>query len=216
MRSTWVALFIIFALGGCARDGRPKLSYPVVDTQYKLKSAAHWNVVASDVARQLCSRSSGLPIYVPKLSVDTTFSRVFSSQLKSGLQDSGCVLASSTSNAVDVSVSVDEVRHATLSDRRFAPGELTLLASGVLVLRDMATPVTNAVDFYALSLIALDGYSFIKDLSNPPGTEIVLSISARRNDEVVMHKTNIYYIEELDAELFSLGRRFKVVGSKND
>jgi hypothetical protein len=190
----------------------------MVESQNKLKSASHWNIVAVDLARQSCAKSSGLPVYIQKASTETTFSKVFSSQLKSGLLDSGCTLATSPLNAAEVSVAVDQVMHTNFSNQRFSPGELTALAAGVLVLRDVTNPISmrNAVDYSAATLLAIDGYSYIKDLNNPPDTEIVLTVSVKANDETIMHKTNIYYIDSSDAELFtaSMGREYKIVGIK--
>jgi hypothetical protein len=210
MRFFAVALISV-ALTGCAiHDGKPKVSNFDVIEQNKLKSASHWRVVAEDVANQISQKASSQPVYVPS-GADTAFSKVFASQLKSSLLAKGYALSPTPTGALEIAVSVEEVQHVTLN--RYAPGTLSALAAGVLVLREFTDTSRQAVGSSAGLLVAQDIFRSAQEFDKRPNTEIVLTSVASKGGVVLSHNTNVYYLDSIDSSLFSVtGRQFRVVG----
>lgn len=212
MKASLVVIAAIVGLVGCAiNDGRPVPGNFVVNDQNKLKSAAHWRVVAEDVANQFSLKSSGQSVYVVPADVDTTFSKVFASQLKSSLAANGYTLSQSKAGAIEISVTVDEVQHVTL--KRYAPGTLSVLAAGVLVLRDFTETARQAVGAIAGITLATDAIISANEITKRSDTEIVLTTVATKDGVVLMHTTNVYYLDSADTSLFTNStRQFKLVG----
>jgi hypothetical protein len=208
-----VALFVSMAVAGCAiHDGRPKVGAFEVIEQNKLKSAAHWRVVAEDVAGQISAKAPAQPVFIPS-GTDTTFSKVFASQLRSSLLAKGYALSPTKAGALEISVTVEEVQHVTLN--RYSPGTLSKLAAGVLVLREFTDTARQAVGAVAGLLIAEDIIRSAQELDKRPNTEIVLTSVATKDGVVLSHNTDVYYLDSVDSSLFSVtGRQFKVVGGK--
>jgi hypothetical protein len=205
------AIFLTTLLTGCAiHDGKPKVATFEVTEQNKLKSASHWRVVAEDVAAQISKKAPAQPVYVPA-GVETTFSKVFASQLKSSLLAKGYALSSTRAGALEISVAVEEVQHVTVS--RYTPGTLSKLAAGVLVLREFTDTSRQAAGAVAGLLIAEDAVRSIQEMGKRPSTEIVLTSVATKNGAVLSHNTDVYYLDSVDSSLFSVtGRQFKVLG----
>lgn len=212
MKSRLIVLAAVLGLAGCAiHDGRPAPSYFSVADQGKLKSAAHWRVVAEDVAKQFSLKSSGQAVYVVPAETETTFSKVFASQLRSSLAARGHALSPTQAGAIKISVTIDQVQHVTLD--RYKPGTLSSLAAGVLVLREFTDTYRQSIGAAAGLAVAADAIASANELTARPDTEIVLTSVATKDGVVLMHDTSVYYLDSVDSSLFTPAtRQFKVVG----
>lgn len=222
MRNTAIlGLLPALFLSGCAiHDGRPAVSTLDVPSQTKLKSASHWQVVATDVATQIDAslkqnNQAGTPIWVPAGNPGSAFSKVFASQLQSSLMQRGLSVVDQQGGALEVSVTTEAVWHG--ADRHvYRPGTYTALTAGVLVLRDAVLHHANPVGPIMGAAVALDVARTVEEFSGRPFTEIVLTTSVKKGSAFVMHRTDVYYVDEVDAALFDIRQReFKVVGQKS-
>jgi hypothetical protein len=221
MRKTVIpGLLSVLLVSGCAiHDARPLVSDPEVPAQYKLKSAAHWQVVAADVASQVDAglkqgNFARVPLQVSDGKPGSKFSTVFASQLRSRLVQQGLTVVESSPAAIDVSVAVEQVRHGK-PRRAYRPGILTALTAGVLVVRD-AVLHESSVNVTGMAFaMALDASQSLQEFLERPSTEVVLTTALKHNGIYVMHRTDVYYVDEVDAGLFDGGQRqFNVVGMK--
>ena len=207
-----VLLGVLAVTTGCAiHDGRPPVANYHPEAQHKLKSVSHWQIVADDIASQIepVAKAEGQPVFVPTAPT-TSFSKVFTSQLRSSLVRKGVRVNSTESGALVINVNVDEVRHVTLD--RYKPGSLTALAAGVLVLREATNTLRSTIGAGAALLVAEDAYRTFSELEKRPSTEIVITTTAEKNAQYAIHKTDAYYIDSVDSSLFTdTGRQFPVV-----
>jgi hypothetical protein len=210
----FAAFFAALASGCALHDGRPMSSTMEIAPVPKLKSSAHWHVVANDVSNSLIAtaRSQQKPLWVADIP-KTTFGRVFSSQLLSNLVASGVVVSKTNPEALQISFSTEEVEH--VSPWRYKPGTLTLLSANVAVIRGgILGRIDSAGAILGLGAISDIGMS-LNEMSERPSTEIVLTTKIERNGQLLMHRTDSYYIDGVDSSLFSAptGKNFKVVGA---
>ncbi len=203
--------FLILTTGCAIHDGRPPVARYTPEAQHKLKSVTHWQIVADDIASQIepVAKAGNQSVFVPTTPA-TSFSKVFSSQLRSSLLKKGVRVSSAESGALVINVNVDEVRHVTLD--RYKPGTLTALAAGVLVLREATDSLRSTIGAGAALLVAADAYRTFTELDKRPSTEIVITTTAEKNAQFAIHKTDAYYIDSVDSSLFTeTGRQFPVV-----
>ncbi|MFN5080017.1 MAG: hypothetical protein ACK5EV_04750 [Burkholderiales bacterium] len=213
----FAAFFAALASGCALNDGRPMSSTMEIAPVPKLKSSTHWQVVANDVANNLITtaRDQQKPLWitdVPK----TKFGAVFSSQLLSNLVSSGVVVSRSSPEALQISFSTEEVQH--LSPWHYKPGTLTVLSTNVAVIRGalLGTILRNTPSGAIIGLgVGNDIALTLNEMSERPSTEIVLTTKIERNGQLLMHRTDSYYIDGVDSSLFSAptGKNFKVVGA---
>lgn len=222
MRNTAIlGLLPALFLSGCViHDGRPTVSTLDVPAQTKLKSASHWQVVATDVATQIDasfkeSNLEATPLWVPASNPGSTFSNVFSSQLQSSLMKRGLSVVDQKAGALEVSVKTEAVWHGVDRDA-YRPGTYTALAAGVLVIRDAVLRHANPVGPIMGLALAVDAAKTIEEFSGRPFTEIVLTTSVKKDGAFIMHRTDVYYVDGVDAGLFDTRHReFKIVGQKS-
>lgn len=128
-----------FSLAGCvSTDG---VSFPVsfpAASQYKLKSAAHWQLIAEDVAGQMkqslmAQNHLQAAIYLEEPAQPTAFERSLLPMLRAGLLSQGLKVSVRSQDAAVLKVQVSKVSHVA----SYRPGTLTLLGGGLLVLREI-------------------------------------------------------------------------------
>lgn len=209
-------------ISGCTNfDGRPLVATYSPPPEYKLKSIAHWNIIANDVATQIqntlqpadplnsidqSTRPNVLPaIYIASPNA-TDFDKVLSSQLQSNLLAKGFEIKSTPKNALTINFKINAVMHTQVrKEPRYAPGTLTALTAGILVIRDTAlyNPTTSGLVTTSMGLaVAADLYALWLDMNKRPNTEIALTTYAQVGDKYVIHQTDSYYIDTVDTGLF--------------
>lgn len=210
------------ALTGCVSvDGVSKPASFPASPQYKLKSVAHWKLIAQDVAAQtavsLRRRSStNTPLYLRMPEQATPFERNFLPMLRSALLENGLKVTNQSEGAAELQIQVDRIAHAPA----YRAGTLTLLGGGLLVLRDIVTHdstyLTNAGG--ALAAIAAD--VAMTRHRPPPELELVLSVHVRHGNEYRVSQDHVYYLSSEDRYVYEnppvtapTGRVFEVQGA---
>lgn len=196
----WGILVVVsLMVTACSRV--PIASNHMVSFQKKAKSAHHWDVLAADVAAQISQAINSKEITVKKrLSVaapdsESSFNRAFSNFLINALVNKGLNVTKDKNDSSYISFETQLIRHNS-SRYTHIPGSFTLLANGVWVLR-------NATDYaqYIVPPMALDA---LMSLYAGPQShiELVVTSSIYEDNRYVLRRSDIYYVETEDVDLF--------------
>ncbi len=199
-----VIVGILLTLPGCARI--PQSNGYRFSTQHKMQAAHHWDLLAKDVARQVNDeliRQEFLetPVYIENICnkaeeeqacVDTPFAKGFNELLTTHLVNFGVpTLAEKDENALTIEQKVQMIYHKSGRISRFWPGVLTTLTSSIIALYDAPWQaqalVTSAFADAAGGARTINGHY-----------EIIISTSIVHENRYLMHKSDIYYINDLD------------------
>lgn len=190
---------IILSLTACSRV--PIASNHIVSLQKKAKSAHHWDVLADDVSSQIFQAISSNSIKVnKKLTIDppkteSTFNRAFTNFMINGLVNNGLIVTKDKADTTAISFETHLVKHNS-SRHTHIPGSYTFLANGLWVLR-------NASDYaqYILPPMAIDAImTFYAGPQTP--IELIVTTSIYENNRFVFRRSDLYYIETEDVNLF--------------
>lgn len=183
--------------------------------QPKLQAAAHWNVIARDVAKQI---SAGLkekrPLYLNQSSSTTTFDRAFSNQLISALVANGFPVQKAPAGALTVDVDTQSVHFAANRPQYRYAGLPTALATGVWAL--VAADAT-AGGVLTAGVAAADAYSWFHSefaTGETPQTEIIVTISVSDATQYLARSTNVYYVADADSSMYEPPQPPRVVQTK--
>ncbi|MFV0421306.1 hypothetical protein [Oleidesulfovibrio sp.] len=193
-------------LGGCGvyRSQLPVAATYPAEPQYKMQSAGHWQVLASDVADRI-EKALGdrddlltIPLYLRSPSsrpFSVGFYRLLTSELVSrGLQ----VSLNKEKDNVNVDYDVYVVHHSARYQRP-PIGTFTAIAAGVSAARGLES--------IAEWIPAAIGAGVLADLASgavarPSDKEVVISVSMAYNNRYVVHSSSVYYINDPDWELY--------------
>ncbi|MBS0610218.1 MAG: hypothetical protein JSS19_12810, partial [Proteobacteria bacterium] len=132
-----VAAGTAFALAGCGSAPIPLAKNFELTSQYKVRSAGHWELVSRDVVAQTRAtlEKSGYapntPLHVAAPAQPSAFDLGFRDFLITGLVQDGAAVQQSPGAVLEVSYNTQVVRHN--SDRpHFIPGQFTMLAGGLM------------------------------------------------------------------------------------
>jgi hypothetical protein len=203
MRKAAVFL-ILFCCSGALWSCRSQI--PVAETypatgQKKMQAAHHWDVLANDVAGRvedvLDERDdlSGVPLDVEPAG-EGVFHEVFAELLKSRLVSRGLPVAARPEGAMALASEVRLVRHNSRFQRP-PPGLLTAVGTGIAVARDVTAEWLYAAA--GLGLLADVGVGYLTTASD---VEVVISSSLVHRNRYVMHTSDVYYINEPDADQY--------------
>lgn len=210
LKPFFAALVCVPFFTGCSHlAGVPSAEPFPESTQKKAKSAAHWNIIAGDVAEQTASLSQhpelqGKPLFVSPSSDNSEFSRAFQSMLISKLVNSGLSVATNPDAAIEVTYESQVVRHLA-GQGDYQPGTLAALAGGVLVARQIVVSDVSPSGMAAgaTALIAgadlLGSYARLRSATN---TEVIITTSLVNNKRFLMRKTDVYYVEDAEGVMF--------------
>lgn len=178
------------------------VSFPAA-SQYKLKSAAHWQLIAEDVAGQMkqslmTQDPLQAAIYLEEPAQPTAFEKSWLPMLRAGLLSQGLKVSARPQDAAVLKVQVSKVSHVA----SYRAGTLTLLGGGLLVLRDIvehnSTILTNAGG--ALAAIAAD--VAMTRHRPPPELELILSVSVQKEGRYLATSNQIYYLLSEDLNMY--------------
>lgn len=215
---------VALTTAGCASQVPVAETYPV-SYQKKAKAAHHWDVLASDVVSQTeaslekVNYLDGRALYVMPPREKTVFNQAFGNFLTTQLVNRGLPVTPNPAGAVTVQYETQVVQHH--SDRpNYAPGTLTALTAGVLVARDIALHASTGSQIAGgMALVALSDVGLGHLAGGPTKTEVIVTTSITADDRFVMRKSDIYYLEDVDADLFMVPqpapspvKRWRVVG----
>lgn len=220
VKSTWALLVLALAVSGCASQVPHAERFPP-SSQLMPKASKHWETMADDIARQ--SKSSlervadrSAPVYVARSPEQTVFSRAFHEFLVTRLVQHGIAVSQRPQGAVRLEYQSQLVRHG--SERHvYYPGSITALTGGLLVARDIARHGISPLGFAALG-IGTDIAASLIDGTQPTKLELIVTSSVVVDGRYVMRKSDVYYLDEADANLFTSPRQtpvreYRVVGA---
>ncbi len=218
MRLTVLALGVALSCTGCATSTplMPQAERYPASTQKKPLAVQHWGAIAADVAMQTkltLDQNNFLKqraLYVAP--GNSVFEQSFSKYMISNLVARGIPVANSPEGAVEVKYNVQVVQHKpgfNPTEQSYIPGSATGGIAGLWILRDAVLHASR--DAWIVGSIgvaaAYDVYKILeseknKHLTNSTNTELVISTSIADNGRYQMHKTDAYYIEQVEASFF--------------
>jgi hypothetical protein len=202
MKTSLLLAVCFLTLAGCASQIPIAANHPI-STQKKAKAVHHWDLLAGDVTEQTVATlkkgaiAAETPLFVAFPPDNTPFSKAFRNLLITRMVNQGLPVTNVGGNAVELQYETQLVRH---NSSRYAhiPGSFTALASGIWVLRDIATAGLPG----AVAVAALADYGAGLYAGGAPGTELLVTSSIIVDKKYVMRKNDIYYIEDADVPLF--------------
>lgn len=209
---------------GCAQmQGVPSAErFPAADLK-KVKSAQHWDVIASDVAAQTASVLKGLPdgrnrpLYVAAPG-NGTFPLAFRSLLISRLLGQGLPVSTQQDGAATVRYESQVIRHT--DGRAQVPGgvEIATLAGGILVARQIGVSNASNTARFATATALVAGSALASaagQYSRPTNTELIITTTIASGGRYLLSKSDVYYVEDADGAMYdsaSSTKRMEVVG----
>lgn len=205
-RTRFVATLLFLPLfAGCATpySEAPLATNFLTSKQPKLQAAAHWNVIAGDVAKQI---SSGLkdkrPLFVDQSSVKTAFDRAFTNDLISALVAEGHIVMKTPAGALSVDVDTQTVRFSPNRPQYNYAGIATALTTGVWALHQ-AHATAGAV--LVAGVASADAYSWFRAefaTGETPQTEIIVTASVSDASQYLARSTSVYYVADTDRQMY--------------
>lgn len=205
-RRIFTAFALTAALAGCATpySEAPLATNFTTSKQPKVQAAAHWNVIANDVAKQLASslkaKSASPVLYVNQATNKTDFDRVFSSQLISALLAEGCTVQKNPAGAFAVDIDTQAVQFSANRPQYNYAGAATTLTAGVWALHN-ATPAGIATAV----VVGADAYMWFRSefaTGATPQMEIVVTASVSDSRQYLARNTSVYYVADADSGLY--------------
>lgn len=204
---------------GCASQVPVAENYPY-STQKKVRAAHHWDVIATDIARETQKAVSEgkvratQPLFVVPPQENTAFTRAFHNFLVTRLVREGLTVTEDRRGALEVRYETQVVRHE--SDRyAHRPGTLTALVAGILVGRNVHTWDATEKGLGALALAAGADVA-IGDAASVTKTELLVTTSIIDAGRYALRKSDVYYIEDEDGSLYrqfrQWGKEWRIVG----
>ncbi|WP_456385885.1 hypothetical protein [Desulfolithobacter sp.] len=199
-------LVVLLFLFGCSHTPQP-VGYPATE-QRKMQAVHHWDVLALDVANEINNelirqgyletpvyvRSSGIGEGQGDLSGTAPFDEAFHDLLVTRLVQFGVpTLNSPGQNGLVVEYKVQVINHRDSGNisQRVWPGMLTLLGSGITVLRHVSSDYLTLLGSMFADVAA-------STYENTGRYEVVVSTSIVNNSRYLMHRSDIYYIDDPD------------------
>ncbi len=206
------ALACLQLVAGCATPYNevPLATNFPTSKQPKLQTAAHWNVIAGDVAKQISADLKDTrPLFVDQSSVKTTFDRAFTNDLISALVANGHTVMKSPDGALSVDVNTQTVRFSPNRPQHKHVGVATALATGVWALNGISLgTLTWEKTLGASAAVAAgaDSYAWFQSefaTGETPQTEIIVTTSVSDASQYISRSTSIYYVADTDSQLYA-------------
>ena len=198
----------VASMMGCATKSPIPLAENFdLTVQPKVRSAGHWDLVSRDVVSQTLAtlEKSGVPagteVHVGLPANPSPFDLAVRDFLITKFVQSGANVQQMAGQGLEVSYHAQLVRHN--SDRpHFVPGQFTMITAGVMAAYGLRHEYIDTQLVGALGLAALADYGASINTGGPTNTEMVLTTTVMRGGQYVARKTDVYYLENVDAPLF--------------
>lgn len=206
-------------LSGCAQSPLPIAGNFQMTEQKKVRSAGHWQIIAQDAAKEMlkmlddagAAANARVSLVAPER--PSEFDKAFHELLTTALVQSGRRVSTQEANTLKLTYKAQLVKHESPRPL-FAPGSLTMLATGVWVLHAISKESVDVMRAASIGAGALLDFGASLSSGGPTSTELVLTTSASTPDQILARKTDVYYLEEADSNLFNASqatRAMKVV-----
>lgn len=223
VHTTGAAMAIAAMLAGCATpysEAPLATNFPTTK-QEKMQAAAHWNVIAKDVAAQITSKlAEKRPLHVAQPAGKSAFERAFSNQLISSLVANGQTVMKHSAGALSVEVDTQVVGFSANRPQYRHTGTATALTAGIWALH-VGEATAGAV--LASAVVAADAYSWFRSefaTGETPKTEIIVTTSVSDGNQYLSRNTSVYYVADFDKALYEAAgaglsaRNIKVSGGE--
>lgn len=199
----------VAVLAGCASKAPIPLAENFeLTVQPKVRSAGHWDLLSRDVVAQTLGtlEKSGIDpntqLHVALPPNPSEFDLAFREFLITKLVQTGAGVRQRPDQALlEVTYHTQVVRHN--SDRpHFIPGQFTMLASGLIAAYGLRN---QHLDMHLLASLGVTGamdYAASVNTGGPTHTEMILTTTVTRDGQYIARKTDVYYLENVDAPLF--------------
>lgn len=206
----------IIVLSGCSSPVPVATNFSRSE-QKVARTAHHWSVVADDVVTQTLAKVNstdeliGREIYIPKIKDASQFDvslRDF--MLTHIVSRNATVVVCKNNNKSSDKKELEIVYESKLIKHdadvtHYSPGQLTLLGAGVAVLRNaLASDLTRGQQNIATigAFGIADAYASFYTI--PTRTELLITTTIAENNKYIYRKSDVYYVPDDDAELFTL------------
>jgi len=202
-----IVLFLALLLSaGCASRVPVAINHPLT-TQKKAKAAHHWDVLADDIASQTQAATRApdsllhdRPLYIQPRG-NSAFDTAFRNFLITRLVNRGLSVTSDPQEGVAVAYEIQLLRHDS-SRYTHLPGTLSSLATGIWVIRGIVGSAAAAAPT-TLGLAGLADYALGQYAGGATHIELIVTTSIMNESQYLLRKSDIYYIEDEDTDLFS-------------
>lgn len=210
-------------LVGCGSAPIPVANNFEYTSQSKVRSAGHWDLLANDVVAQTLQtlQQTGVerttPMYVNLPANASAFDQGFREFLITKMVQSGVTVQDQAKDAqLQLTYDSQVVIHKSARPH-FIPGQFTMLAGGLMAAYGMRHSHTDSFVAAALGITGAADFANSINSGGPTHTEVILTTSVQRSGQYLARKTDVYYLEDVDAPLFLRNatvpvRNFKVVG----
>jgi hypothetical protein len=207
-----------YSLVGCVSTNGVSvpISFPAA-SQYKIKSAAHWQLIAEDVAGQMkqslmTQNQSQAIIYIEEPAQPTAFERSLLPMLRAGLLSQGLKVSARSQDAAVLKVQVSKVSHF----EGYRAGTLTLLGGGLLVLREIVQHHSSVSINAGGAVAAITADAVVTRNTATPDLELILSVSVQKEGQYLATSNQVYYLFSKDLDVYQnlppTSRTFPVKG----
>ena len=210
---------LTIAMTGCSNAPIPLAKNFELTSQYKVRSAGHWEILSQDVISQTrasLARSgfnADVPMHVSMPQNPSTFDKGFREFLITHLVEGGAKVYNQPGQGLEVTYSSQVVRHN--SDRpHFIPGQFTMLAGGLMAAYGLRNSHIDTQLLAALGLAGAADYANSINSGGPTNTELILTTTVTNGGQYVSRKTDVYYLENADTPLFVLPNYYRAVNMK--
>ena len=200
-----ILLLVLLLALGCASRVPVATNHPLT-TQKKAKAAHHWDVLADDIARQTQAAVSrpGSPISGKPVCIlaagNSPFDQAFRNFLITRLVNRGVPVTANAKEGQAISYETQLLQHDS-SRYTHVPGTLTALAAGIWVVRDVIGAASAAPA--TIGMAGLGDYALGLYAGGATHTELIVTTSILDQEKYLMRKTDIYYLEDEDVDLFT-------------
>jgi len=208
VQATGAAMVIAAMLAGCAtpHSEAPLATNFPTTKQEKMQAAAHWNVIAKDVASQISSKLvEKRPLHVVQPAGKSAFERAFANQLISSLVANGHSVMKQAAGTLSVEVDTQVVSFSPNRPQYRHAGTATALMTGVWALH--VGEATAGAALYA-TVAAADAYAWFRSefaTGETPQTEIIVTTSVSDGNRYLSRSTSVYYVSDHDKSLYQAG-----------
>lgn len=220
MKSIALVVASLLTISGCASQLPIPANHPI-STQKKARSVHHWEVLAADLTSQIITSldkqnlREGKKLFVVPPKDDTTFNFAFRNFLITQMVKKGLTVTNTREDALELEYETQAVRHDS-GRYTHIPGTFTTLAAGIWVVRDLIASGSGAIPG-AIGLSGLADYGMGHYGGSATPTEVIITSSIILEKSYVMRRSDVYYIEDPDVDLFTdpqspLARPSKTLG----
>ncbi|GAO25583.1 hypothetical protein ALISP_5403 [Alicycliphilus sp. B1] len=208
-----------FVLAGCGSAPIPLSKNFELTSQYKVRSAGHWELLSRDVVAQTratlekAGYAPNTPLHVAAPAQPSAFDLGFRDFLITEFVQEGASVQQGPGATLEVSYNTQVVRHN--SDRpHFIPGQFTMLAAGVMAAYGLRHEHLDTKLLATLGLTTAADYANSINSGGPTNTELILTTTVSRAGQYVARKTDVYYLENADTPLFLRPAHYRAVNMK--